>query len=96
MHRDFVITLQLHSLSLEDIVVSFTSEGSAPRCWLNSRLAGHQSPSGHCGKKKILSPLLGIETKLLDNPTQDFVTTSTELYNGYRVFPGGKAAGVWC
>ena len=23
-------------------------------------------------------------------------STSTLLYNGYRVFPGGKVAGAWC
>jgi hypothetical protein len=75
MMEQEAVEIQFHAfLSLEDRVVSFTlrryySGGGAPWYWLNSTQVGHQSPSGRGEEEKILSPLLGIETKLRGHPT---------------------------
>jgi hypothetical protein len=54
-------------------VVSFTllalhSWGKSPRYPLGRRLGGARSRSGHCGKEKILLPLLEVEHQFFGSP----------------------------
>jgi hypothetical protein len=52
--------------------------------------------SALCPQLNLLKPLLKISWR---NPRKKFLVRplrSILLYNGYRVFLGGKAAGAWC
>ena len=66
-------------------------------CWTTLRQGGRDSSVGIATRYGLDGP--GIESRCgrdFPHPSRPAVGPTQPLYNGYRVFPGGKAAGAWC